>query len=134
MNRIILLSVLVIFIFAACSEDHTDLPSKPEYNVPPPPTDFVLVPGPASATLTWDYEPTLVASIEGFRVYRVYISYDMSEVLELVGTTDNSVMSYTDEMLIGNYIYCYRVSAVCTCGVEGWRSEVLCDTIPISIP
>lgn len=105
----------------SCSEEHQDLPTGFAYDPPATPTGLAVTGGKERATITWSYPAGERASVGGFRVYEYYESYDL---IELVGTTTDTV--FVDSLLIGNLGYCYKVSAVDTAGFEGWRTESVC--------
>jgi hypothetical protein len=117
-------AAIVIVFFGACSTEHTDLPTGFVYDPPPTPANFQVVGGQERATLSWSYPSSTLDRIEEFRVYYYYEIYDMSE---LIGTTSDT--SYVDSLLVGNLYYCYRISAVDTTGLEGWRTETVCDFV-----
>ncbi len=122
----VLMSVaaMVIIIFASCGKDHEGLPTSFQYDPPPTPTNFEVTAGIESAHLSWSYPPEGFAALREFRVYYYYSLYDM---LQLIGTTEET--TYTDTLLIGNVEYCYVVSAVDTTGLEGWRTASTCVTV-----
>jgi fibronectin type 3 domain-containing protein len=122
MRRILTAGILgSILILGACSKDHTDLPTGFAYTPPETPTNFQVAAGAESATLTWDYPADALGAIQEFRIYYHIEAFD---VLELIGTTDET--TYTDDKLVGNLTYCYSISAVDTTGLEGWRLEPIC--------
>ncbi len=105
----------------SCGEDHRDLPTGFAYDPPPTPVDLVVIGGEELSTIKWSYPAIARASIREFRVYEFFEPYNM---LELVGTTADTV--FVDSLLIGNLGYCYKVSAVDTSGFEGWRTRSVC--------
>jgi hypothetical protein len=105
----------------SCGKDHRDLPTGFAYDPPPTPLNLVVTGGEELSTITWSYPAIARASIHEFRVYEYFAAYDM---LELIGTTTDTV--FVDSLLIGNLGYCYKVSAVDTSGFEGWRTEKAC--------
>ena len=105
----------------SCSEEHQDLPTGFAYDPPATPVGLTVVGGEEQATIRWSYPASERASVGEFRVYEYYESYDM---IELVGTTTDTV--FVDSLLIGNLGYCYKVSAVDTAGFEGWRTSSVC--------
>jgi hypothetical protein len=105
----------------SCSKEHQDLPTGFAYDPPPTPVNLVVTGGEELSTIRWSYPATARASISEFRVYEYYAAYDM---IELIGTTADTV--FVDSLLIGNLGYCYKVSAVDTSGFEGWRTGCVC--------
>jgi hypothetical protein len=105
----------------SCSEEHQDLPAGFAYDPPATPTGLTVVGGEEQATVRWSYPAGERGAVGEFRVYEYYESYDM---IELVGTTTDTV--FVDSLLIGNLGYCYKVSAVDTADFEGWRTESVC--------
>lgn len=105
----------------SCSADHGDSPAGFDFSAPDSPTDFTVTTSPNELTLEWDY-PGDIAEVSEFRVYYFYEMYGLEE---FVGTA--SGMTYIDEDLIGNMIYCYKVSAVDLDGHEGPRTGTICE-------
>ncbi|MCX5752602.1 MAG: hypothetical protein NTW97_03015 [Candidatus Krumholzibacteria bacterium] len=105
----------------SCGKDHRDLPTSFIYDPPPTPTNFVVTGGEEMSTITWSYPAPARASIREFRVYEYIESYNM---MTLIDTTTDTV--FVDSLLIGNLQYCYKVSAVDTSGLEGWRTDKAC--------
>jgi hypothetical protein len=105
----------------SCSTDHRDLPTGFAYDPPPTPTDVVATGEEESSRISWSYPAAARASIGEFRVYQYLEAYDL---LQIVGTTTDTV--FVDSLLIGNVMYCYKVSAVDTAGFEGWRTASVC--------
>jgi len=105
----------------SCGKDHRDLPTGFAYDPPATPTNLVVTGGEELSTLEWSYPAVALASIHEFRVYEYFEAYDM---IELIGTTTDTV--FVDSLLIGNLSYCYKVSAVDTSGFEGWRTGSVC--------
>ena len=118
---LLVMVVFVAFLSVGCSEEHKDLPTSFIYDPPSVPLDLQVTGGNQQAVLTWDYPSEEMGSIEEFRVYYYYEAYGL---LELIGTTNST--NYTDTQLVGNLNYCYRVSAVDTTGLEGYRTETVC--------
>jgi hypothetical protein len=121
---IVIIMVSAVMFLLGCSKEHQDLPTSFAFDPPPTPTNFDVVGGPYEAVLTWDYPPEEMGALKEFRVYYYYEIYGM---VELIGTTHET--SYTDAQLVGNLIYCYRVSAVDTTDLEGYRTQTVCDTV-----
>jgi hypothetical protein len=121
--RFALFAPLVALVFS-CSTDHKNLPTSFEYTPPPTPTNLTAAGGEERSTLSWEYPAEARTTIKEFRVYEYLPSYDL---LELVGTTTDTV--FIDSLLIGNLMYCYKVSAVDTTGLEGWRSAAVCTLV-----
>ncbi len=105
----------------SCGADHRDLPTGFAYDPPAAPTGLVVAGGEEMSTITWSYAAIDRASIREFRVYEYFASYDM---MQLIGTTSDTV--FVDSLLIGNLDYCYKVSAVDTSNFEGWRTGSVC--------
>ena len=117
-------AVLMIMAAAAivsCSDDHGTEPAPFDVAAPPAPTDLTVTPGAEQVTITWDYPAEEMGTLEEFRVYYYFPTYG---VVELAGTTTD--LSYVDTRLVGNVEYCYKVSAVDTYGMEGWRTDEGC--------
>ncbi|MBN2071322.1 MAG: fibronectin type III domain-containing protein [Candidatus Krumholzibacteriota bacterium] len=125
----ILFLLFSIIIVPACSNEHGDSPAAFLFDAPERPTGLSVTPGVNSALLEWDYPAELLDEVRVFRIYYFYESYG---VAELVDSTE--VTSYVDEDLIGNMVYCYRVSAVNMSGLEGWRSETVCEMVDAPSP
>ena len=92
-----------------------------EYVPPPTPANVTAAGGEEQSVVSWSYPDDARASVGEFNVYQYFPPYD---VLELIGTTTDTF--YVDSLLIGNLNYCYKVSAVDTTGLEGWRSAAVC--------
>jgi len=105
----------------SCGADHQDLPTGFAYDPPPTPTNLVVTGGEELSTIAWSYPASDRGSIRAFRVYEYFASYDM---IQLIGTTTDTV--FVDSLLIGNLGYCYKVSAIDTSDFEGWRTESVC--------
>jgi len=116
-----LILIISSILLMSCSADHGDSPAGFEFTAPELPADFVVTPGANQLTLDWEY-PGELAEVS---VFRVYYFYEMYGVEELVDTTSST--TYIDNDLIGNMIYCYRVSAVDLDGHEGLRTETICE-------
>ncbi len=105
----------------SCSAEHQDLPTGFAYDPPATPAGLTVTGGEEQATIRWSFPAVERSSVGEFRVYEYYESYDM---IELVGTTTDTV--FVDSLLIGNLGYCYKVSAVDTAGFEGYRTASVC--------
>lgn len=124
MKRVaILLSAIIMAVSMSCSSDHGESPAAFTFEAPQAPLNLVLTPGSNQMSLEWDYPPELLAEIREFRIY-YYKSYGVEEPVDTVTST-----SCTDTRLIGNMVYCYKVSAVDLDGREGWRSETECEMV-----
>ncbi len=123
-NTIIALMVVAAAAFVSCSNDHGTEPAPFDLEAPPAPTDLSVTAGSEQATIAWDYESGNMGAIEEFRIYYYFAAYD---VVELAGTTTS--LTYIDDRLVGNVEYCYKVSAVDTFGIEGWRTDEECAVI-----
>ncbi len=123
-NTWIVLIAAAAAALASCSNEHGTEPGPFEFDAPPMPTNLVVTPGVETATLSWEYPPGRMGELEEFRVYYYFPTFD---AVELAGTTTDTV--YVDEKLVGNVEYCYKVSAVDTVGMEGWRSGEECAVI-----
>ena len=119
----IALMVVAVGALVSCSNNHGTEPEAFDIDAPPTPTDLTVTAGVEQATVTWDYSGS-TETLEEFRVYYYFAAYD---VVELAGTTTGT--TYTDTKLVGNVEYCYRVSAVDTFGMEGWRTCEECAVI-----
>jgi hypothetical protein len=117
---VLALAVLAALAFS-CSKEHQDLPTGFRLEPPPTPANVVVAGGAERATVSWSYPPASLASIREFRVYQYLPAY---AVLALVGTTTDT--AFVDSLLVGNLTYCYKVSAVDTTGLEGWRTATEC--------
>lgn len=107
--------------FLSCGTDHEGLPTSFEFTPPPVPVDVAASGLPGETLVTWGYgDPGIVGE------YRVYYYYEDYGMIELVGTTTETL--YHDEGLVPNVEYCYVVSAVDSNGLEGYRSETACAT------
>ncbi len=124
---LLVMTVSIAILAAGCSKEHENLPTGFIYDPPSVPFDLQVTGGNEQAVLTWDYPSEEMGSIEEFRIYYYYEAYDL---IELVGTS--STTNFTDTQLVGNLSYCYRVSAVDTTGLEGYRSETVCDFVGTS--
>lgn len=116
-------TMMALVCTVSCGKDHEGLPTGFVYDPPPTPGDFCATAGVEQVQLSWSYPVGSLPAIQEFRIYYYYSLYDM---VELVGTTADT--EYTDTRLIGNVEYCYRVSAVDTSGLEGYRTESACVT------
>jgi hypothetical protein len=123
-NNVIALSVVAGALLVSCSKDHGTEPGPFDVSCPPTPTDVSVTAGVEQATVEWDYPAGRIGAVEEFRVYYYFEAFDE---VELAGTTTG--LSYVDTRLVGNLEYCYRVSAVDTSGIEGWRTEEVCALI-----
>ena len=119
----IALIVVAAGAFVSCSNNHGTEPAAFDVDAPQAPTDLSVTPGTEQATITWDYDGDMGA-LEEFRVYYYFSAFD---VVELAGTTTST--TYSDTRLVGNVEYCYKVSAVDTFGMEGWRTDEDCAVI-----
>jgi len=86
--------------------------------VPPAPTGLTAVPGNKQVSLSW-------SSATGAASYNLY--YDQSGKSQLVAA-GLAATSYTDTNLTNGQTYCYKVTAVNTCGESGF-SSVVCATV-----
>ena len=107
-------------VFFSCSAEHGDSPAGFSFEAPEAPTGLTLTPGANQLTLEWDY-PGDPADVSGYVVYYYYDMYGVEEVIDTVTAT-----RYTDSDLIGNMIYCYKVSAIGPGDREGYRSATKC--------
>ena len=123
-NMIIALMVVMTVALVSCSNDHGTEPGPFDVDDPPTPADLTVTPGTEQATVSWDYPPESMGALEEFRVYYYFAAFDL---VELAGTTTG--MTYVDTKLVGNVEYCYKVSAVDTFGIEGWRAGEECAVI-----
>ena len=114
--------VIAAAALVSCSDDHGTEPAPFDVSAPDAPTGLTVTSGPASATVEWSFDGD-AGSLEEFRVYYHFQAYGL---LELVGTTDPGILTYTDTGLVGNVEYCYVVSAVDTSGMEGMRTGEEC--------
>jgi hypothetical protein len=117
----IYLLMAAVALSLSCGKDHMNLPTSFVYEAPPTPENVVVVGGQESSTISWSYPAAARALISEFRVYEYLETYDM---IALVGTTVDTF--FIDSLLVGNLYYCYRVSAVDTSGLEGWRTASTC--------
>ena len=118
------LVMAAIALSASCSEDHQNLPTSFAYDPPPTPVDLIATGGEESSTIRWSYPAEARPSVLEFRVYQYIELYDM---VQLVGTTADTV--FIDSLLVGNLVYCYKVSAVDMTGFEGWRTASACALV-----
>ncbi len=116
-----LILIISSILLMSCSVDHGDSPAGFEFTAPDSPTAFTVSPGPNALTLSWEY-PGDLAEVSEFNIYYFYEMYGLEE---FVGTASGT--SYVDSDLIGNMIYCYKVSAVDLDGNEGLRTETICE-------
>jgi hypothetical protein len=123
-NLIIALMVVMTAALVSCANDHGTEPGPFDMGEPPTPFDLTVTPGTEQATVSWEYPPESMGSLKEFRVYYYLAAFD---AVELVGTTTD--LTYVDTKLVGNVEYCYRVSAVDTLGIEGWRTGEECALI-----
>ena len=123
-KMIITLTLFAAAALVSCSNNHGTEPEAFDVAPPPTPADLTVTPGAEQATLTWDYPPESTGALEEFRVYYYFVAFD---VVELAGTTTD--LTYVDTKLVGNVEYCYRVSAVDTFGMEGWRTGEECAVV-----
>mgnify|MGYP001825432171 CR=1 FL=1 len=124
-NITIALMVVAAGALVSCSNDHGTEPAPFDREAPSAPTGLaVTTPAAEQARLDWSYPVEDMGSLEEFRVYYYFPAYD---VVELAGTTTD--LFYVDDQLVGNVEYCYKVSAVDTFGMEGWRTEEECAVI-----
>ena len=122
MKRIAILALMLTIPFIlSCGEDHGSSPQAFKYEPPQTPSDFEAAGGTYEVTLTWSYPQEL---IPGIREFRIYYYYDLYDMVEFVDTT--TAMSFVDSDLIPNVTYCYKISAVDTTGLEGYRSGHEC--------
>lgn len=121
----IMLMIGTISMMFACSKKHSDLPTGFKYEEAlPAPYNVEVVGGREIATVKWSYDSDKLDRVKEFRVYQYIATYDM---LQLVGTTSDT--SYVDSFLVGNLLYCYKVSAVDSSDFEGWRSDEECGFV-----
>lgn len=123
-KTMIALMVVAAAAFVSCSNNHGTEPAPLDVEAPPTPTDLLVSAGSEQATISWDYPSESMGTLDEFRVYYYFAAYD---VVELAGTTTG--LTYTDTRLVGNVEYCYKVSAVDTFGIEGWRTDEECAVI-----
>ena len=123
-KTMIALMVVAAAAFVSCSNDHGTEPAPFDVEAPPAPSDLSVTAGTEQATIEWDYPSENMGALEEFRVYYYFAAFD---AVELAGTTTNT--TYTDTKLVGNVEYCYKVSAVDTFGMEGWRTDEDCAVI-----
>lgn len=123
-KMIIALTVVAAAALVSCSNNHGTEPAPFDVDAPPTPSDLTVTPGTEQATISWDYPPESMGALEEFRVYYYFAVFD---AVELAGTTTD--LTYVDTKLVGNVEYCYRVSAVDTFGMEGWRASEECAVI-----
>jgi hypothetical protein len=123
-NTMIVLTVVAMAALISCSNDHGTEPAPFDVVAPSSPTDLTVTPGSEQATVAWDYPSEDMATLEEFRVYYYFPAFN---VVELAGTTTS--LTYVDTRLVGNVEYCYKVSAVDTFGMEGWRTGEECAVI-----
>jgi len=126
-DLLLVMVVSVAVLTVGCSKEHEDLPTSFIYDPPSVPLDFEVTGGNHQAVLNWDYPSEEIGGIEEFRVYYYFEAYG---IVELAGTTNAT--NYTDTQLVGNLRYCYRVSAVDTTGLEGYRTEAVCAFVGTS--
>ncbi|UCF06800.1 MAG: hypothetical protein JSV33_07185 [bacterium] len=121
----IVTAVLVGFIFlGACTKEHKDLPAGFRYEPPPTPEDLEVDGSAETATLTWNYPEESRGPVQ----FRVYTELEFYGLL-YIDTTEDTF--YIHSQLIGNNWYCYKVSAVDTViGLEGWRTDTVCEFVP----
>jgi len=126
MKKVFIMVMLVaIAMVIACSKKHSDLPTSFKYkDALPAPYNVEVVGGREVATIKWSFDPDKIEYVKEFRVYQYIATYDM---LQLVGTTSDT--SYVDSFLVGNLLYCYKVSAVDSSDFEGWRSDEECGFV-----
>lgn len=124
MKRHALILIAALLAAASCGDDHGSEPGPFDLSYPPTPVDLTVTPGTGQATIRWSYPPGDRDPIERFKLYYYIEVYDQ---VELIATISDTV--YVDQQLVGNLEYCYRVSAVDTSGVEGYRSESACAVI-----
>jgi len=117
----LIICIGVVFAFLSCSKEHSDLPTGFEYDPLPAPYNVVVEGGKEEAVISWSFTNDKLDRVKEFRVYQYIEAYDM---LQLIGTTSDT--TYTDSLLIGNLLYCYKVSAVDSSNFEGWRSGEAC--------
>ncbi len=123
-KMIIALTVVAAAALVSCSNNHGTEPESFDVAAPPTPADLTVIPGTEQAAISWAYPLESMGALKEFRVYYYFAAFD---ALELVDTTTS--LTYIDTKLIGNVEYCYRVSAVDTFGMEGWRSGEECAVI-----
>ena len=121
---ITVMAIVAAAALVSCSNDHGTEPGPMDIEYPPTPSDLTVTAGVEQATVAWDYPAEEMGSLEEFRVYYYFPSFN---AVELVATTTD--MSYVDDRLVGNIEYCYKVSAVDTFGMEGWRTTEECALI-----
>ncbi len=123
-KMIMALTVVVAAALVSCSNNHGTEPAPFDVDAMPIPADLTVTPGTEQATISWNYPMESMGALEEFRVYYYFAPFD---AVELAGTTTD--LTYVDTKLVGNVEYCYRVSAVDTFGMEGWRSGEECAVI-----
>ena len=120
----VVIMVFSFIIMSACSKDHEGLPTSFDYDPPPTPIDLEVIGGNEIASLKWSYPNDSFGSLKEFRIYIYDQVYDM---MMQVGTSTDTF--FVHSLLVGNLYYCYKVSAVDTTGLEGWRTSAECDTV-----
>lgn len=115
--------IFIILVTGSCGREHHDLPVGFKYNPPETPTNLQVEPGMGKATLTWSYPEQLLEGVE----FKVYYYSEIYNMIELVATTADTI--FVDSTLIGNMEYCYKVSAVDSTGLEGYRTDHVCEII-----
>lgn len=120
----LILTVVAMAAIISCSNDHGTEPAPFDVDAPTTPTDLSVTSGTEQATVAWDYPSEDMETLEEFRVYYYFPAYN---VVELAGTTTD--LTYVDTKLVGNVEYCYKVSAVDTSGIEGYRTDEECAVI-----
>lgn len=119
-----LILVFSLSVIISCSDEHGDQPSAFYFDAPEMPTGLTVTPGSNQAVLEWSYPAESIDQVSEFRIYYYYELYDLEE---LIGTSTGT--SFTDSDLIGNMVYCYRVSAVNLDDKEGERTAAVCEMV-----
>jgi len=124
MKRHALMLLVLAVAAASCGKDHGSQPAPFDFDYPPTPVDVTATAGVEQATISWSYPAGSRDLIEEFRLYYYVEVYD---AVQLIATLTDTF--YVDSRLVGNLEYCYKVSAVDTNGIEGWRSDPACALV-----
>ena len=116
--------LLVLALAASCGKDHGAEPGPFDIAYPPTPTGLTVTAGVEQATIRWSYPAESRELVEEFKLYYYFEAFDAVELLSTVSDT-----VFVDSQLVGNLEYCYRVSAVDTNGIEGYRTAPACAVI-----
>ena len=142
-------STLYQYVVTAVDDQGESMPSElieittlPEFE-PLAPENLNLISGQNNIQLTWDsvlgFGDPIGGAASFYNIYRFGIDdYDIDNITnnDIISSSNSS--SYSDYNLNDNIYYCYAVSAVNSEGLEGLRSQVLCqntlDTESASAP